>query len=324
MQWWNDLVEWLSSDRRVAPSSPSAIIPFVAIVVAGVVAALIGRGATRRVVSSHESEVEGARPSRRSSRRPARRPSEPSLGTEERAYADHLAHEADVRLRLLPARAPPRRRLGGTRARRHQAQLGDLQLPGRADARRLPRPPRRVAEPPGRGEEAVPRRSRPLEVRRGRRRPSTAAKQKPGRPSSAPRRRPSSDAPRPPRPRCAPSAALRPAALDAAPVRGGDEAYRAPTAPAPLAGRRRCPRPRHRPSRRVTRPTTTPVTTRWTTSATSSRSVRARSAAARHPNARTTDHLDDSAPPTSVGARRRVRGVGCWRGAPGSQRRSTQ
>ncbi|ROS48383.1 hypothetical protein [Frigoribacterium sp. PhB24] len=101
MQWWNDFVEWLSSDSgwRVVTD---AVIPFAAIVVAGVVAALIGRASTRRVVSSHEDEAKAAAVAALVSA--ARKGAVySSLGVEERAYADHLGHEADVRLRLLPA-----------------------------------------------------------------------------------------------------------------------------------------------------------------------------------------------------------------------------
>jgi hypothetical protein len=101
MQWWNGFVEWLSSDsgwRLVT----DAVIPFVAIVVAGVVAALIGRAATKRVVSLHEGEAKAAAVAAlvAAARKGA---VYSSLGVEERAYADHLGHEADVRLRLLPA-----------------------------------------------------------------------------------------------------------------------------------------------------------------------------------------------------------------------------
>lgn len=101
MQWWNGLVDWLSSDSgwRVVTD---AAVPFVAIVVAGVIAALIGRASTRRVVSLHEDEAKAAAIAALVSA--ARKGAVySSLGVEERAYADHLGHEADVRLRLLPA-----------------------------------------------------------------------------------------------------------------------------------------------------------------------------------------------------------------------------
>jgi len=100
MQWWNSLVRWVQSDDGWRIVS-DAVVPFVAIVVAGVVAALIGRAALRRVVRLHDDE---ARASAVAGIITAARKSATysSLGAEERAFSDHLAQEAEVRLRLLP------------------------------------------------------------------------------------------------------------------------------------------------------------------------------------------------------------------------------
>lgn len=101
MLWWNTFVDWLSSDsgQRVVTD---AAVPFVAIVVAGVVAALIGRAATRRVLAAHDDDARAAAIAGLVSA--ARKGAAySSLGVEERTYVDHLGHEADVRLRLLPA-----------------------------------------------------------------------------------------------------------------------------------------------------------------------------------------------------------------------------
>ena len=59
MQWWNDFVDWFYSEdgQRILVS---VVIPFVAIVVAGFVAALIGRGATRRLVAQRDHETRAA------------------------------------------------------------------------------------------------------------------------------------------------------------------------------------------------------------------------------------------------------------------------
>ncbi|MEK6343570.1 MAG: hypothetical protein V4737_06965 [Curtobacterium sp.] len=105
MNWWNDLIDWTASDAGWRVLS-GAVIPFVAIVVAGVVAALIGRGATKRVVSLQERE---ARNSAVAAIISAARKAAVwgSLGHDERAYADHLAEDADVRLRLLPVSGAP-------------------------------------------------------------------------------------------------------------------------------------------------------------------------------------------------------------------------
>jgi hypothetical protein len=100
MQWWNSFVEWTSSDAGWRILS-GAVVPFVAIVVAGVLAALIGRAAMRRVVTMHDDETKAAAVAGIVSA--ARKAAVwSSLGPEERAYADHLAQESAVRLRLLP------------------------------------------------------------------------------------------------------------------------------------------------------------------------------------------------------------------------------
>jgi hypothetical protein len=105
MQWWNDLNDWTSSDAGWRVLS-GAIIPFVAIVVAGVIAALIGRAATKRVVSLQEREAKNAAVAGLVSA--ARKAANwGSLGHDERAYADHLAEDADIRLRLLPVTGAP-------------------------------------------------------------------------------------------------------------------------------------------------------------------------------------------------------------------------
>ena len=101
MDWWNSIVQWVSSDEGQRLLT-GAILPFVAIVVAGLVAALIGRAAVRRVVTHLEREQKAAAVA--GMIRAARKASVySSLGAEERTYADHLAQESEVRLRLLPA-----------------------------------------------------------------------------------------------------------------------------------------------------------------------------------------------------------------------------
>lgn len=100
MQWWNDFVDWFYSDngQRILVT---AVIPFLAIVVAGIVAALIGRGATRRLVAQRDHETRAAAVTalisagqnavRWHSQSPAAR-----------EHAEHLANDADVMVRLLP------------------------------------------------------------------------------------------------------------------------------------------------------------------------------------------------------------------------------
>jgi hypothetical protein len=105
MQWWNDLIDWTSSDTGWRVLS-GAVIPFVAIIVAGIIAALIGRGAAKRVVAHQEREARNAAVAGLVSA--ARKAANwGSLGHDERAYADHLAEDADIRLRLLPIAGAP-------------------------------------------------------------------------------------------------------------------------------------------------------------------------------------------------------------------------
>lgn len=99
MQWWNDFVDWLSSAdgwRVIA----TVIVPFVAILVAGLVAAAIGRGSTRRVLSLNERQQRAAAVTAMIGA--ARRAAVwNTLSDSEQRQADHSALEADVRLRLL-------------------------------------------------------------------------------------------------------------------------------------------------------------------------------------------------------------------------------
>ncbi|PZE62622.1 hypothetical protein [Curtobacterium sp. MCBD17_021] len=105
MQWWNDLIDWTSSETGWRVLS-GAVIPFVAILVAGIIAALIGRGAVKRIVAHQEREARNAAVAGlvSAARKAA---SWGSLGHDERAYADHLAEDADIRLRLLPIAGAP-------------------------------------------------------------------------------------------------------------------------------------------------------------------------------------------------------------------------
>ena len=100
MQWWNDFVYWFYSDAGSHVIS-TAVVPGVAIVVAGIIAALIGRGSTRRIINLHDRDERAAAvtamigAARRSANWNA-------LSAPEQQQADHIALECDVRLRLLP------------------------------------------------------------------------------------------------------------------------------------------------------------------------------------------------------------------------------
>jgi hypothetical protein len=100
MGWWNDFVAWLNSADGSRVFS-GAVLPFVAIVLAGIIAALIGRGFAKRVVDHQDRELKGAAimalivVGRKAS-------IWSSLGADEKQHIDSLMSEADIRVRLLP------------------------------------------------------------------------------------------------------------------------------------------------------------------------------------------------------------------------------
>lgn len=102
MQWWNDLLDALASERGTQLLS-GVVVPFVAIVVAGVLAAVIARGATQRILTRHDREVKAAAIAMLVDA--ARQASVwDGLTAQERVLADRAAGEADIRIRLLPVK----------------------------------------------------------------------------------------------------------------------------------------------------------------------------------------------------------------------------
>ena len=102
MQWWNDLLDALASERGTQLLS-GVVVPFVAIVVAGVLAAVIARGATQRILARHDREVKAAAIGVLVDA--ARQASVwDGLTAQERVLADRAAGEADIRIRLLPVK----------------------------------------------------------------------------------------------------------------------------------------------------------------------------------------------------------------------------
>ncbi|MBX3093857.1 MAG: hypothetical protein KF680_04845 [Cryobacterium sp.] len=101
MDWWNSFVAWLSSGAVVGVFN-AAVFPTLAVLIAGIVAALIGRGSTKRVVSLYERDQRMAAVIGilSSGRRAARWN---LLSPADQQHADTLALEAEVMLRLLPA-----------------------------------------------------------------------------------------------------------------------------------------------------------------------------------------------------------------------------
>jgi hypothetical protein len=100
MEWWNEFIAWFSSASG-SRIFLSVILPFVAIVLAGVIAAAIGRGSAQRVLAHEDRELTGAAlialivVGRKAS-------IWASLGADEKQHIDSLMSEADIRVRLLP------------------------------------------------------------------------------------------------------------------------------------------------------------------------------------------------------------------------------
>ena len=100
MQLWTDFLDWLNSDNgsRIVTT---AVIPFVAIVVAGIVAAMIGRASARKVIELSEREVRASAVTALISA--ARKAAVwNTLPAPEQQHIDHLIGDAEIRLRLLP------------------------------------------------------------------------------------------------------------------------------------------------------------------------------------------------------------------------------
>ena len=93
-------LQWLASDEGWRVLS-SAIIPALAIIVAGIVAGLIGRASTKRLITLHHRDALTAAiggfvlAGRRAATWNA-------LSDTDRAQLDHLIAEAETRIRLLP------------------------------------------------------------------------------------------------------------------------------------------------------------------------------------------------------------------------------
>ena len=100
MQWWNDLLDWIQSDAGWKIIS-TAVIPFVAIVVAGIVGAAIGRGAIRRLIGQRDHEVRASAVAALVAAGQGAATWH-SQGPAAKEHAELLASQADVAVRLLP------------------------------------------------------------------------------------------------------------------------------------------------------------------------------------------------------------------------------
>jgi hypothetical protein len=99
MQWGKEIMEWLATAEGRGFIT-SAVIPALAIIVAGIVGALIGRGATKRMIAQHNRDaLTAAVQSLVLAGRKAA--SWNDIQTIERVQVDHLIGEAETRIRLL-------------------------------------------------------------------------------------------------------------------------------------------------------------------------------------------------------------------------------
>ncbi len=100
MQWWDNMVAWFGSDEGWLVIS-TAILPFIAILAAGILAGLIARASIRRLLNHQLTESKSAAIAAlvAAGRRAA---AWNTLGENEQQHVDSLIAEADVRMRLLP------------------------------------------------------------------------------------------------------------------------------------------------------------------------------------------------------------------------------
>ncbi len=100
MQWWNEFLDWFNSDdgSRIVTG---IVLPFVAIVVAGLIGAGVGRGSTKRLVDqrSHETRANAVAALVSAGQSAARWE---SLSPAAKEHSEALSSAADISVRLLP------------------------------------------------------------------------------------------------------------------------------------------------------------------------------------------------------------------------------
>ena len=102
MQWWNDLISWLtSSDAQ--PTVFAAIVLFVAVLAAGLLAAWIASAAVRRVVAQRDREVKTAAIAALIDAATEASVWN-SLTPQEQVLSDRAVGQADILVRLLPVK----------------------------------------------------------------------------------------------------------------------------------------------------------------------------------------------------------------------------
>jgi hypothetical protein len=102
MQWWSDFISWLTSNAA-QPTVLTAIVLFVAVLAAGLLAAWIASAAIRRVVAQRDREAKTAAIAALVDAATEASVWN-SLTPQEQVLADRVVGQADMVVRLLPIR----------------------------------------------------------------------------------------------------------------------------------------------------------------------------------------------------------------------------
>jgi hypothetical protein len=102
MQWLNDLISWLGS-TGARPAVFAAVVLFVAVVIAGLLAAWIAGGAIKRLVTQRDRELKTAAIAALVDAATEASVWN-SLTPQEQVLADRAVGQADIHVRLLPIR----------------------------------------------------------------------------------------------------------------------------------------------------------------------------------------------------------------------------
>lgn len=100
LEWWNAIVRWFNSDAGETMVS-GVILPFIAILAAGLIAGLIMRSSMKRFVAHQDRQAKASAVATlvASGRRAA---VWHTLSAQEKEHVEHQVSEAEVRVRLLP------------------------------------------------------------------------------------------------------------------------------------------------------------------------------------------------------------------------------
>ncbi len=101
LEWWNDIVRWFNSDAG-SQVFTTAILPFVAILAAGIIAGLIARASIKRLLAQDERRYKSSAVEMLIAA--GRKAAEwHTLTAQEKEYVEHQIAQAEVRVRMLPS-----------------------------------------------------------------------------------------------------------------------------------------------------------------------------------------------------------------------------